>query len=171
MKFSKLTQHLIVSCSLARCFSEGTKENIFLIFSTLDGPNARKLLCNLDSLQKIVPEKFQCYVECLRRFNLVRKACFGKILLDDWKQKINDFEISYRRLGISVIPKVHCVFFEIPLFIDRHQMGLGHFTTQKFESMHYDFEPTWNNFKVPENHPLFGPRLTDGTANYNTFHI
>ena len=118
-----------------------------------------------------MPEKFQCYVECLRRFNLVRKACFGTILLDDWKQKINHFEISYRRLGISIIPKVHCVFFEIPLFIDRHQMGLGHFTTQKFESMHYDFEPTWNNFKVPENHPQLGPRLKDATVNYNTFHI
>ena len=71
----------------------------------LDGPNCNRLLDNLASLEEFVPEKFQNFVQCLKLFSVVKKACFGMTLCPDYRQKIQDFEVSYRQLGISVTPK------------------------------------------------------------------
>ena len=88
-----------------------------------------------------------------------------------WEQKILDFETAYRSLNISITPKVHSVFYEIPIFILRHNKPLGFFTEQKFETVHTDFLPTWNRFKCNENNPNFPSRLTDATVHYNGAHI
>ena len=102
----------------------------------LDGPNLRKLLRNLDSLQDFVDVKFHNYVVCLRLFDKVAKACFGMILKSDWEDTIEQFKISYRNLGESVTPKAHTVFFEIPKFIRRHNKPMGYFSEGKFEHVH-----------------------------------
>ena len=92
----------------------------------MDGPNCGKLLRKLDSLQNYVPEKFHCYIDCLRKYDLVKKACFGTDFDEEgWRQKIEDFKVSYLALKIngkpiSVTVKAHCVFYEIPIWIGRH---------------------------------------------------
>ena len=78
----------------------------------LDGGNLNKLLRKLDSLEKFVGPKFKDFVDCLRKYDLVKKACFGMVLCQAWRQKIDDFEAAYRSLKvkgkpISVIPKVN----------------------------------------------------------------
>ena len=145
----------------------------------LDGPNLRKLYRLIDgpvapgkkSLKDWCPQKFQPFVDCLRYFYEVEKSCFGMTLDPTWKQKIEDFEKSYRSLNISVTPKVHCVFFEVPILLERHGRPLGHFSTQKFESVHYDFKATLANYHVPEeNHPDFGEKLKAAVVAYNSYH-
>ena len=87
-----------------------------------------------------------------------------------YREKIEAFEVSYRKLNISVTPKVHTVFYEIPIFIARHGKSMGHFTTQKFEAVHYDFKTCWQNYKRPENHPQFGQQLLNSVVAYNSYH-
>ena len=138
----------------------------------LDGPNLGKLLKNLDSLRAYVPTKFHNFIECMELFDIVKKACFGRTRLDnDYKQKIKNFEIAYRNLGISVTPKVHCIFFEVPIFIEKHGKPLGFFTEQVFESMHSDWKPTWARYKRNENHPQFEEQLKSAVVNYNSLHV
>ena len=40
----------------------------------MDGPNCGKLLRKLASLQNYVHEKFHCYIDCMRKFDLVKKG-------------------------------------------------------------------------------------------------
>ena len=91
-------------------------------------------------------------------------------LLDDWREKIREFEHSYRSLNISVTPKVHTIFYEVPIFIERTGKSLGHITTQKFEAVHHDFKTTWENYKRPENHPQFGQQLKNSVVAYSSYH-
>ena len=138
----------------------------------LDGPNIEKLLENLDSLAEFVDPKFHDYIECMRHFKLVAEACFGaEKLYDNYKDRIDDFEKSYRGLGISITPKVHVVFYEVKIFCDETGKPLGMFSAQPFESCHFDFNPTYKCYKRPENHPQHGPKLKDATVSYNGAHV
>ena len=137
----------------------------------LDGPNSNKLLQNLDSLKEFVDPKFHPYVDCLKLFSEVKKSCFGTILAPDYLQKIRDFEIAYRKLGISVTVKLHIIFFEVPLFIEKKKKALGHFSSQPFESVHHDFKFIWECFKGDEEHPDHGKNLSKSQVNYNSQHI
>ena len=125
----------------------------------------------LDSLEVHVHERFQNFVQCLKLFDLVKKACFGKVLSADWLEKIRAFEKSYRSLGISITPKAHCVFFEVPLFLEEVKMGLKHFATQKFESVHCNIKPMMGWYKRSENHPDFADKLMACIVNYNGEHV
>jgi len=137
----------------------------------LDGPNLRKLLDKLDELQSFIPAKFNCFVDCMRLFDDVAKACFGTILLSDYLEKIKKFERSYRKLGISITPKIHCIFYEVPIFIEHFHQPLGKFTAQPFESIHYEFLKIWINYKREENHPEYGQKLEDSVVCCNSDHI
>ena len=141
------------------------------VHSKLDGPNLNTVFYRLDSLEVHVHERFQNFVQCLKSFDLVKKACFGKDLSEDWLEKIRAFENSYRSLGISITPKAHCVFFEVPLFLEEVGMGLGHFATQKFESVHCNIKPMMGWYKRSENHPDFAEKLMGCIVNYNSEHV
>ena len=86
----------------------------------LDGPNLRKLLRNLDSLQDFLDPKFHSYVDCLRLFDILAKACFGMELKTGWLLTIENFKNGYKNLGESVTPKMHSIYYEIPIFIRDH---------------------------------------------------
>ena len=145
------------------------------IFRTLDGPNCERLLNSIDCaenpLSAFVPDKFQEFVVCLRAFKLVKHCCFGKELRTGWNVHINDFEVSYRKLGISVTPKVHNVFYETKLFIQKTGKPIGLRSEQKFESVHHDMKSTWSWYKRMEGHKDYEEALTAATVNYNSFHL
>ena len=121
----------------------------------------------LDSLQQFVHVKFHGFIESMRKFDLVKKACLGVVLEPDWQEKILDFEVAYKSLNIGINIKVHCLLYEIPIFILRHGKPLGLLTEQKFETCHNKFPPVWNRFKRDENHPDFPEKLTDATVHFN----
>jgi hypothetical protein len=138
----------------------------------LDGPNLGRLFSKLDSLQAFVPQKFHGYIECLRLLDVVKKSCFGsEKLWDDFEDRIREFEVSYRGLGISVTPKAHTIFYEVPIYCNATKKPLGIISTQPFESAHFDFEPTFNCYKRKESHPDHGKQVVKCMSKYNGEHI
>ena len=92
-------------------------------------------------------------------------------LLSDWELKIKNFQTCYKTLKISVTPKIHSIFYEIPIFIKRKNKPLGYFSEQKFESVHADLKPTLAWYKRAENHPDYAKKLKDGIVSYNSEHM
>ena len=92
----------------------------------------------------------------MREFHAVQNACFGMNLAPDWEEKIEVFKIAYKALGISITPKVHTLFYEIPIFIKKTGKALGHFSAHHFEAGHFDFEGTLQLFKRNESSPEHG---------------
>ena len=50
------------------------------------------------------------FIETLKAFSLVVESCFGVKLQEGYKEHIQEFKKVYLDLGISVTPKVICVF-------------------------------------------------------------
>ena len=99
----------------------------------LNGPACNKLVDNHDSLQDFVPQKFHNFVSCLKIFKKVAKACFGTVLGKDWKKLGSDFEIAFRALDISNTPRLHNMFHEMIICIEKFDIPLEIHGEQKFE--------------------------------------
>jgi hypothetical protein len=129
-------------------------------------------LTKLDSLQAFVPQKFHNYIDCLRKFVLVKKSTFNsEKLWDNFEEIIQDFEVSYRALDISVTVKAHTIFYEVPIYCKATKKPLGIISSQPLESAHFDFEPTFNCFKRKESNPGHGSSVVNCMATYNGEHI
>ena len=142
---------------------------------TFNGNDCRKLLKHVSILKEIAPTpslKVTKFIDAFEAFNNVVTACYGKTLAPDYKHKINAFRGAYKRLQISVTPKVHAVFFHISEFCDVVKMGLSPWSEQTAESLHHDFKGMWNSFKVRDtNHPEYGNRLLQSIIMYNSQHL
>ena len=88
-----------------------------------------------------------------------------------FEQTICDFKNSYLALGISVTPKVHTVFYHVPTFCRRHQVGLGIFSEQASEAVHSKFQKTWDKYKVSQLNDSYGSRLLMAVNDFNSSHI
>ena len=139
--------------------------------TTLDGPNLNLLLKKIDKLENFVDPKFHNFIECMRLFHEVQDACFGMELADDWEVKIHIWSESYKDLGISITPKVHCLQYEVPLFIWETGLALGQVSAQVFETGHFDFEETLKRFKKKETSPKHGESLVDAMSCYAGEHV
>ena len=72
---------------------------------------SKKLLSEAEGLPTAkIGERTADIIKTLVKFDQVVVACFGQELDPDFRACIKDFEKFYRSLGISVMPKVHCVF-------------------------------------------------------------
>lgn len=137
----------------------------------LNGNNCVRLLQHLDDLEKLIPRNLKPYVSALRDFDNVRKACFGMTLDPNFKHYIKKFGDAFENLGLSKFPKLHVLVDHVPEFIDRKQKPLGFYSEQASESVHYDFQKTWEYFKVNNSHPSFGSQLYRAVLKYNKKHI
>lgn len=91
---------------------------------------------NLDSLKNFSDSKFHKFVPCLDLFDKITKSCFGMQLLPEWESNITEFKKCYLTLDSSVTPKIHSIFFEIPIFIKRQNKPLGYFSEAKYKAVH-----------------------------------
>ena len=72
-------------------------------------------------------------------------------------------------LGVSVTPKVPAVMYHIEEFCEMKGMGLAPWSEQTSESLHHDFNQSWENYKIKDtNHPSYGDRLLQAVQNYNS---
>ena len=72
---------------------------------------SKKLLSEAEGLPTAkIGERTADIIKTLVKFDQVVVACFCQELDPDFRACIEDFEKFYWRLGISVTPKVHCVF-------------------------------------------------------------
>ena len=66
------------------------------------------------------------FIRGLKKFDRVVESCFGNELMkDEYEENIRAFAISFIALGISVTPKVHCIFRHVAEFCQRKGCGLG----------------------------------------------
>ena len=84
-------------------------------------------------------------------------ACFGQDLDPCFRASIMEFKKSYRSLGISVTPKVHCVFQNVTKFLEMMGLktGLGEWSEHAMESVHHNLRLEWERTKVGPNHPNY----------------
>ena len=97
----------------------------------------------------------------LVNFKKVVDSCFGKTLDPNFRTFIANFSFSYRQLGISVTPKVHCVEKRLAEFLEHKglQAGLGEYSEQPMETAHADFKVEWERVKVGPNHKGYAKQL------------
>ena len=139
---------------------------------TLNGNSCKKLLEHIDILQAICQITVQPYVVTFRAFRKVVRSCFSIHLDDDFEETINEFKENFIELGISVTPKVHAVFFHVPIFCKRHHTGLGIFSEQASEAVHSKFEKTWTKYKVSKvDNSLYNSRILKAVVDFNSTHI
>ena len=65
------------------------------------------------------------FVDALRKFNAVRKACFGDELLPSLRDDIEKFKAAYVLLEINVTTKAHIIFEHIADYCEERGRGLG----------------------------------------------
>ena len=57
------------------------------------------------------------------------------------------------------------------MFCERMQKSLGFYSEQASESVHADFQKTWEFFKRNNENPSFGSNLYKAVLRYNQKHI
>lgn len=110
------------------------------------------------------------YISTFKSFNVVVEGCYGKDLHPDFERRIAVFTSDYLKLGISVTPKVHAVFFHITEFC--RMTSLGPRSEQAGESVHHDFKQIWKNYRVNDiENEIYGENLLKAVAAYNSRHL
>ena len=80
------------------------------------------------------------------------------------------FRSAYMKLQISVTPKIHAIIDHVPEFCQLKKVDLGKFSEQASESVHSDFQKTWQRFAVPLSHEQAAKRLLQAVIKYNSLH-
>jgi len=139
---------------------------------TFNGNNARNLLKNVDKLRSIAPIHILSHVSAFDSLNRVVSACFGKQLNMNFCTHIEQFREDILSLNIGITPKLHCIFHHVPDFCLSRKQGLGTYSEQMSESLHYSFDSFWENYKVKDaTNPTFPGRLLSAVRTYNARHL
>ena len=79
---------------------------------------------------------------------------------------------------MSFFLKLHVLAKHVPDFLDKqHQKpefqgyGLGYWNEQCFESVHQDFDGTWENYKADPKSDVYDTQLNKCVYTYNARHI
>ena len=168
-KFEDITHLWIKSCGVERQITHGG--------SGFNGNSCKDLLeaKNTEKLKKFCEENEndEClkYVSVFESFKDVVDDCFSNELKPTYAESIMKFKSEYLTLNISVTPKVHAVFFHIKDFCAQQKRGLGFFCEQAIESVHFDFDCTWNKYKVLKSNHNYANQLLRAVIEYNSNHI
>lgn len=139
-----------------------------------EGNSCKILLNNVDKLRRLSNKyNITClqYVDTLEKFRNVVDSCFSTHLEENYETKISEFRDSYLALGIPVTSKIHTIFYHVKQFCAEHGIGLGFYSEQAFESVHYDFNKTWANFKIKVGDESYGSKLLRAVCQYNCNHL
>ena len=166
-EFKELTENWISKCDARNTITYGS--------SGFNGKESKKLLVNVPILRAMCEKAnaFGCmkYVQVFEDFEEVVDDCFKVELNSKFLQSIEKLQTSYVDLKISVTPKVDAVFHHVKDFCSQRKMGLGYYSEQAMESVHFDFAAMWCNYCVHENHPDYEKRLFRAIIEYNSSHI
>lgn len=137
----------------------------------LNGNNCVKFLQHVMDLEKALPGHLVQYAEALKHFDKVRKACFGNELDPNYRQLIKNFEGACTHLKIVKFSKLHILVDHVADFIERKQKPLGFYSEQASESVHADFQKTWDHYKRATSNPVYGNHLYRAVLRYNKKHL
>ena len=138
-----------------------------------NGNDCMKLLRGVSKLQLLSEKEnfvqaHHGFIQTLTLFKDVVTSCFGQNLDPDYESKIAQFQQSYVKLPISVTPKAHAAFFNVPLFIKKKKMGLGLFSEQATEALHLNFKVHRDRYKRDSSHPDYAKHLLKCLTEYNS---
>ena len=74
-------------------------------------------------------------VKVYAAFDSLVEGCISVGLCLDYMDRVRSFQNAYLDCGVSVTPKVHAVFVHLGPFLEKHQVGLGKWSEQAFESV------------------------------------
>ena len=135
----------------------------------------KRLLENVGTLEGKNPI-LTGFIDTLKSFDEVRKACFGQILDEDYEEKIqkfhNDYMVLVDEFGMSILVKAHEVFFHVVPWLKKWNIPLGVVSEQTSESLHSDFDSYIERKNVQNpNSPVYAENLLKVVVAYNSSHI
>lgn len=139
-----------------------------------EGNHCKILINHVDKLRALCNKyDIEClkFVEAFDGLKKVVDSCFSIVLEPNFETCIDNFQKNYKELNISVTSKVHAIFFHVKQFCKTFGFGLGFFSEQAFESVHHDFQKTWQDFKVLDENPNYGIKLLRAVCVYNCRHL
>ena len=140
------------------------------------GNGCRKILTSLDKLAEILPEELSDYLICLRHLSNIVSKCFGIVGPKDnsYLQDLENFQNSAKKIDVAT-PTTHSIVQHIRIWFERQgtSFGLGLYSEQAGEAVHYDFEDRVYTaaYKRLESHPQHGVKLLEAVAAYNAEHV
>lgn len=162
-EFENVAEEWAQTCNVQREVTYGS--------SGFKGNSCKILLDKVDILRQKCSSSCLKFVKVFADFKSVVNSCFGKELHSDYKSKIEAFKRSYIDLDVSVTPKVHAVFFHVEDFCDLKNIGLGFYSEQAMEAVHFDFNSFWQRYKVPIKNPEYSSKLKRALCAYNSLHV
>ena len=120
----------------------------------------------------MIPENLLDYYYAFTALNDVVHCCMGNELLPGYGNCIIQFEAAYRKLGISVTPKVHLLIEHAAEDIATHGRGLGVFNESTSESLRADFDGFYKRYLVKDTtSDAYLKNLQSAVVAYNSNHI
>ena len=102
--------------------------------------------------------------------------CFGVVgpKDDSYLKDLEDFKNSAEKIGVDT-QTIHSIVYHVKIWFERNgkEFGLGLYSEQAGEGVHYDFEDRVYTaaYKRIETHPQYGVKLLQAVAVYNSEHI
>ena len=125
----------------------------------LDGGNCNRFLKKIDMLQKVVPSTVLPILDTLQLFKEVQTGCFGWDLCLDYKERIQAFKDSTRKLKVyfqevlklksSTTPwKLYILCAHLEENLTRRGQGLGIVCEQAGEAVHHKVKKTKARYSI-----------------------
>ena len=147
------------------------------------GGECSKLLKNIHVLEELTKssklerdEHISSIVNSFKYLKSVKAACLGSGLLPEYELTINECKEAYVKHGLRVSPKVHALIKHTWKFLSlmsssNPNKGLGFWTEQASESVHYDFKQFWESgLKVSSSLKDYPQILFKAMVTYNFRH-
>lgn len=93
---------------------------------------------------------------------------YGFSLQPGWESAVEDFVLAYYSLRISITSKAHIVCHHLVPFCKHTGHGLGRYTEQAMEAVHYDLNNHYQRHKIKDSkNPHFGQSWKQTICEYN----
>ena len=137
-----------------------------------EGNDCRTLLKKVSKLREICPRTFNKFADAFESFDKVVKSCFGSELSPGYVDNIREFTDKFKKLDISVTPKVHAVMHHVEEFCEIKGKGLGPWSEQTSESIHHDFNECWKKYFLKDmDREEYPDRILNAVRMYNGLHL
>lgn len=150
------------------------------------GGQCSKLLISVDVLEQQISSArlledvySKTLTTCFKCFQMVKVKCLGMVLEPSFKESIEESRSAYLALGETVSPKVYGLIVHNPEFLDSMQTkypgkGLGFWSDQASESVHYSFKGFWEKgnttSSVNKDYPRKVLKVLESLIVYNSRH-
>ena len=125
------------------------------------------LLSNLKGIER--------HIKALQILNNLRKQMFGTTLIQGWKTSLIEFNKVYQNIpNITKPVKLHILLSHCDEFLNLYGLGkgLGFFSEQTGEAVHYKFETIFRKYKIKNIHSeTYGQRLRKAVVEFSSTHI